>query len=93
VDISANDARCGVRCATRDHLPMVGNVPDYDATLTQYASSTNTGRRRRRAGLSQPVYAWRAGFARLCTAPLSAEILAAQMSANRCRWIATRWRR
>lgn len=26
VDISANDARCGVRCATRDHLPMVGNV-------------------------------------------------------------------
>jgi tRNA 5-methylaminomethyl-2-thiouridine biosynthesis bifunctional protein len=34
VDISGNDARCGVRCATRDHLPMVGNVPDYDATLT-----------------------------------------------------------
>jgi tRNA 5-methylaminomethyl-2-thiouridine biosynthesis bifunctional protein len=33
VDVSANDARCGVRCATRDHLPMVGNVPDYEATL------------------------------------------------------------
>ena len=37
VDVSANEARVGVRCATRDHLPMLGNVPDYDATLTQYA--------------------------------------------------------
>jgi tRNA 5-methylaminomethyl-2-thiouridine biosynthesis bifunctional protein len=25
-----------VRCATRDHLPMAGNVPDYDATLEAY---------------------------------------------------------
>ncbi|VDZ82301.1 tRNA 5-methylaminomethyl-2-thiouridine biosynthesis bifunctional protein MnmC [Kluyvera intermedia] len=38
VDVSANEARCGVRCATRDHLPMVGNVPDYEATLRDYAS-------------------------------------------------------
>ncbi len=38
VDTRGNDARCGVRCATRDHLPMVGNVPDYDATLAQYAT-------------------------------------------------------
>ncbi|MGK7489588.1 bifunctional tRNA (5-methylaminomethyl-2-thiouridine)(34)-methyltransferase MnmD/FAD-dependent 5-carboxymethylaminomethyl-2-thiouridine(34) oxidoreductase MnmC, partial [Salmonella enterica] len=37
VDVSGNSARCGVRCATRDHLPMVGNVPDYHATLTHYA--------------------------------------------------------
>ncbi|MBS4478351.1 elongation factor P hydroxylase, partial [Cronobacter sakazakii] len=32
------DARCGVRCATRDHLPMVGNAPDYAATLRDYAT-------------------------------------------------------
>lgn len=38
VDVSGKEARCGVRCATRDHLPMVGNVPDYDATLVEYAS-------------------------------------------------------
>jgi tRNA 5-methylaminomethyl-2-thiouridine biosynthesis bifunctional protein len=36
VDISAGEARCGVRCATRDHLPMVGNVPDFEATLETY---------------------------------------------------------
>ncbi|MGL0446473.1 hypothetical protein O6V51_22800, partial [Salmonella enterica subsp. enterica] len=24
VDVSGNSARCGVRCASRDHLPMVG---------------------------------------------------------------------
>lgn len=36
VDISDNQARCGVRCAIRDHLPMVGAVPDYAATLEQY---------------------------------------------------------
>ncbi len=38
VDVSDKEARCGVRCATRDHLPMVGNVPDYEATLVEYAS-------------------------------------------------------
>ena len=36
VDVSEGQARCGVRCATRDHLPMAGNVPDYDATLEVY---------------------------------------------------------
>ncbi|MBF4686692.1 bifunctional tRNA (5-methylaminomethyl-2-thiouridine)(34)-methyltransferase MnmD/FAD-dependent 5-carboxymethylaminomethyl-2-thiouridine(34) oxidoreductase MnmC, partial [Cronobacter sakazakii] len=38
VDVSAGDARCGVRCATRDHLPMVGNAPDYATTLRDYAT-------------------------------------------------------
>lgn len=47
VDVSGNSARCGVRCATRDHLPMVGNVPDYHATLTHYADLADNKRRRR----------------------------------------------
>ena len=83
MDISASDARCGVRCATRDHLPMVGNVPDYAATLTQYA---NLHERQDSAG-SAPVFhnlfmLGALGSRGICTAPLSAEILAAQMSAE-----------
>jgi tRNA 5-methylaminomethyl-2-thiouridine biosynthesis bifunctional protein len=57
---------------------MVGNVPDYDATLAICR------RWRKRAAPThrfiQPVYAGRAGFRGLCSAPLLAEILAAQMS-------------
>ena len=81
VDVSANDARCGVRCATRDHLPMVGNVPDYAATLAEYATLHESPE----TAISAPVYPelfmlGGLGSRGLCTAPLSAEVLAAQMS-------------
>ena len=81
VDISDNAARCGVRCATRDHLPMVGNVPDYHATLSQYAHLAED----KETAASAPVYPdlfmlGALGSRGLCTAPLCAEILAAQMS-------------
>jgi tRNA 5-methylaminomethyl-2-thiouridine biosynthesis bifunctional protein len=81
VDVSDNDARCGVRCATRDHLPMVGCVPDYAATLAQYADLADN----QRAAASAPVYPnlfmlGALGSRGLCSAPLAAEILAAQMS-------------
>ncbi|WP_054179321.1 bifunctional tRNA (5-methylaminomethyl-2-thiouridine)(34)-methyltransferase MnmD/FAD-dependent 5-carboxymethylaminomethyl-2-thiouridine(34) oxidoreductase MnmC [Trabulsiella odontotermitis] len=81
VDVSDNDARCGVRCATRDHLPMVGNVPDYAATLTQYADLAEN----KATAASAPVYPnlfmlGALGSRGLCSAPLAAEILAAQMS-------------
>ncbi|MFW0765216.1 bifunctional tRNA (5-methylaminomethyl-2-thiouridine)(34)-methyltransferase MnmD/FAD-dependent 5-carboxymethylaminomethyl-2-thiouridine(34) oxidoreductase MnmC [Trabulsiella odontotermitis] len=81
VDVSDNDARCGVRCATRDHLPMVGNVPDYAATLTQYADLAEN----KAAAANAPVYPnlfmlGALGSRGLCSAPLAAEILAAQMS-------------
>lgn len=81
VDVSENQARCGVRCATRDHLPMVGNVPDYEALLTQYADLAETKEQ------AAPAPVWPGlfmlgglGSRGLCTAPLGAEILAAQMS-------------
>ncbi|MDR3104946.1 MAG: bifunctional tRNA (5-methylaminomethyl-2-thiouridine)(34)-methyltransferase MnmD/FAD-dependent 5-carboxymethylaminomethyl-2-thiouridine(34) oxidoreductase MnmC [Yokenella regensburgei] len=81
VDVSANEARCGVRCATRDHLPLVGNVADYDATLAEYASLRDD---QANAPLA-PVYTHLfilggLGSRGLCSAPLTAEILAAQMS-------------
>lgn len=81
VDVSDNAARCGVRCATRDHMPMVGNVADYDATLNQYTTLAAD----KEHAVSAPVYSdlfmlGALGSRGLCTAPLCAEILASQMS-------------
>ncbi|MHA2899240.1 bifunctional tRNA (5-methylaminomethyl-2-thiouridine)(34)-methyltransferase MnmD/FAD-dependent 5-carboxymethylaminomethyl-2-thiouridine(34) oxidoreductase MnmC [Enterobacter sp. H2G27] len=81
VDVSAADARCGVRCATRDHLPMAGNVPDYEATLEVYQNLADN----RDKAVSAPVYPelyilGGLGSRGLCSAPLLAEVLASQMS-------------
>ncbi|MDU6435044.1 MAG: bifunctional tRNA (5-methylaminomethyl-2-thiouridine)(34)-methyltransferase MnmD/FAD-dependent 5-carboxymethylaminomethyl-2-thiouridine(34) oxidoreductase MnmC [Pantoea sp.] len=84
VDVSAGEARIGVRCATRDHLPMAGAVPDYDATLASYADLPEQ-RARGEAIAAAPHYAGlfllgALGSRGLCSAPLAAEVLAAQMS-------------
>ncbi len=81
VDISAGEARCGVRCATRDHLPMVGNVPDFEATLETYQDLAEN----KTSAANAPVYPelfmlGGLGSRGLCSAPLLAEVLAAQMS-------------
>jgi len=81
VDVSEGNARCGVRCATRDHLPMAGNVPDYEATLEAYQDLADN----RDNAVSAPVYPelymlGGLGSRGLCSAPLLAEVLAAQMS-------------
>ena len=81
VDVSTGEARCGVRCATRDHLPMAGNVPDYAATLRAYETLAG----HRDAAVTAPVYRHLyvlggLGSRGLCSAPLVAEILASQMS-------------
>lgn len=81
VDVSGNEARCGVRCATRDHLPMVGNVPDYDATLTKYATLAEEKEQAPTAPVHRNLFVLGAlGSRGLCSAPLAAELLAAQMS-------------
>ncbi|MHC3777150.1 bifunctional tRNA (5-methylaminomethyl-2-thiouridine)(34)-methyltransferase MnmD/FAD-dependent 5-carboxymethylaminomethyl-2-thiouridine(34) oxidoreductase MnmC [Enterobacter hormaechei] len=81
VDVSEGQARCGVRCATRDHLPMAGNVPDYDATLEVYQDLADS----KETVVSAPVHPelfmlGGLGSRGLCSAPLLAEALAAQMS-------------
>ncbi|WP_024562625.1 bifunctional tRNA (5-methylaminomethyl-2-thiouridine)(34)-methyltransferase MnmD/FAD-dependent 5-carboxymethylaminomethyl-2-thiouridine(34) oxidoreductase MnmC [Siccibacter turicensis] len=81
VDVSAGEARCGVRCATRDHLPMVGGVPDYDATLAAYAQRAGEPDDAPEAPVHPDLFMLGAlGSRGLCTAPLTAEVLAAQMS-------------
>ncbi|NUW58697.1 bifunctional tRNA (5-methylaminomethyl-2-thiouridine)(34)-methyltransferase MnmD/FAD-dependent 5-carboxymethylaminomethyl-2-thiouridine(34) oxidoreductase MnmC [Cronobacter muytjensii] len=84
VDVSAGDARCSVRCATRDHLPMVGNAPDYAATLSVYADlsrHTDAPDAVPLAPALENLFVLGAlGSRGLCSAPLAAEILASQMS-------------
>ena len=56
IDMSGEQARVGVRCASRDHLPFVGDVCQYDQLLEQYADLKNQqDSAARRTGLPQPV--------------------------------------
>ncbi|EOC1334566.1 bifunctional tRNA (5-methylaminomethyl-2-thiouridine)(34)-methyltransferase MnmD/FAD-dependent 5-carboxymethylaminomethyl-2-thiouridine(34) oxidoreductase MnmC [Cronobacter turicensis] len=84
VDVSAGDARCGVRCATRDHLPMVGNAPDYAATLRDYATLSHHASAPETVApapvLDNLFVLGALGSRGLCSAPLVAEILASQMN-------------
>ncbi|MER0125614.1 bifunctional tRNA (5-methylaminomethyl-2-thiouridine)(34)-methyltransferase MnmD/FAD-dependent 5-carboxymethylaminomethyl-2-thiouridine(34) oxidoreductase MnmC [Franconibacter daqui] len=81
VDVSGGEARCGVRCATRDHLPMVGNVADYEATLSQYATLAAAPENAAPAPVHANLFMLGAlGSRGLCSAPLAAEILASQMN-------------
>ena len=81
VDVSAGDARCGVRCASRDHLPMIGNVPDYEKTLQEYATLAENSEDAACAPVQPNLFMLGAlGSRGLCSAPLAAEVLASQMS-------------
>ncbi|MEN5014766.1 bifunctional tRNA (5-methylaminomethyl-2-thiouridine)(34)-methyltransferase MnmD/FAD-dependent 5-carboxymethylaminomethyl-2-thiouridine(34) oxidoreductase MnmC [Erwinia sp. Eh17-17] len=79
IDVSGGEARCGVRAATRDHLPMMGALPDYDATLQQYETLAQ-----QEHAVTAPVHAGlfvlgALGSRGLCSGPLAAEVLAAQL--------------
>lgn len=83
IDISAAEAHYGVRCTIRDHLPLIGNAPDYPQTLTQYANLV----RLKAQPATTPTAPYHhnlfilaaLGSRGLCSAPLAAEILAAQL--------------
>ncbi|KAB8312177.1 bifunctional tRNA (5-methylaminomethyl-2-thiouridine)(34)-methyltransferase MnmD/FAD-dependent 5-carboxymethylaminomethyl-2-thiouridine(34) oxidoreductase MnmC [Erwinia endophytica] len=80
VDVSAGSARCGVRCATRDHLPMIGPLPDYQQTLAQYASLATQREQAVAAPVHQGLFVLGAlGSRGLCSGPLAAEVLAAEL--------------
>lgn len=86
VDVSGQQARNGVRCAIRDHLPMVGALPDFDTTLAVYPQLSNTHPQPENV---PPAPCWPGlyllaalGSRGLCSAPLAAEVLAAQIAAE-----------
>lgn len=83
VDVSRSEARCGVRCTTRDHLPVIGDLPDYDRLLEQYAQLSQRPEQAQPAPVHQGVFVLGAlGSRGLCSGPLSAEVLAAQICAE-----------
>ncbi|MEI8596253.1 bifunctional tRNA (5-methylaminomethyl-2-thiouridine)(34)-methyltransferase MnmD/FAD-dependent 5-carboxymethylaminomethyl-2-thiouridine(34) oxidoreductase MnmC [Photobacterium sp. Hal280] len=80
IDFSAQDARTGVRCASRDHLPFVGDVCRYEALLSQYADL----REQQSEAADVPVYSGLyamigLGSRGLSSAPLLGEVLASQL--------------
>ncbi|WP_455816592.1 bifunctional tRNA (5-methylaminomethyl-2-thiouridine)(34)-methyltransferase MnmD/FAD-dependent 5-carboxymethylaminomethyl-2-thiouridine(34) oxidoreductase MnmC [Pseudomonas cerasi] len=80
IDVSDGKARCGVRAATRDHLPMMGALPDYEATLLQYETLAQQQQQAKPAPVYQGVFVLGAlGSRGLCSGPLAAEVLAAQL--------------
>ncbi|WP_375750764.1 bifunctional tRNA (5-methylaminomethyl-2-thiouridine)(34)-methyltransferase MnmD/FAD-dependent 5-carboxymethylaminomethyl-2-thiouridine(34) oxidoreductase MnmC [Vibrio sp. HN007] len=83
VDTSGNQSRQGVRCVTRDHLPFVGNICDFEKTLEQYADLRNN----KESAELIPVYQNLFGFIGLgsrglSSAPLMAELLASQIAGD-----------
>ncbi|RLM24887.1 bifunctional tRNA (5-methylaminomethyl-2-thiouridine)(34)-methyltransferase MnmD/FAD-dependent 5-carboxymethylaminomethyl-2-thiouridine(34) oxidoreductase MnmC [Brenneria alni] len=86
IDMSGRQARQGVRCALRDHLPLVGAVPNYQQTLACYQHLLP-----QRCATEKlppaPVFPdlfiiGALGSRGLCSAPLAAEILASQIYAE-----------
>ncbi|MGF1689027.1 bifunctional tRNA (5-methylaminomethyl-2-thiouridine)(34)-methyltransferase MnmD/FAD-dependent 5-carboxymethylaminomethyl-2-thiouridine(34) oxidoreductase MnmC [Photobacterium japonica] len=80
LDFSANNARVGVRCASRDHLPFVGDVCDFDALLAQYADLRDNQDSAQPVPVYPNLYAMIGlGSRGLSSAPLLGEVLASQI--------------
>ncbi|WP_219271969.1 bifunctional tRNA (5-methylaminomethyl-2-thiouridine)(34)-methyltransferase MnmD/FAD-dependent 5-carboxymethylaminomethyl-2-thiouridine(34) oxidoreductase MnmC [Aeromonas jandaei] len=80
VDVSGNEARVGVRCASRDHLPVVGPVARL-ASLTDHYAGLHTDQQNAASLPCHPgLYVLGAlGSRGLCSAPLCGELLASEI--------------
>ncbi len=80
VDISGNEARVGVRCASRDHLPVVGPVARL-ASLADHYAGLHTDQQNAASLPCHPgLYVQGAlGSRGLCSAPLCGELLASEI--------------
>ncbi|WP_421230564.1 bifunctional tRNA (5-methylaminomethyl-2-thiouridine)(34)-methyltransferase MnmD/FAD-dependent 5-carboxymethylaminomethyl-2-thiouridine(34) oxidoreductase MnmC [Aeromonas jandaei] len=80
VDVSDNEARVGVRCASRDHLPVVGPVARL-ASLTDHYAGLHTDQQNAASLPCHPgLYVLGAlGSRGLCSAPLCGELLASEI--------------
>jgi len=75
--VMSDHARVAVRCAIRDHLPMVGVLSDYQQFVEQPARPKEQIVESYHSGLS---ILGGLGSRGLCSAPLAAEILASQLA-------------
>lgn len=80
IDTSDNEGRVGIRCAVRDRVPVVGNVPNFEQQCADYQNLYNLRRRKENippAANFDNLYLMGAlGSRGLTTAPLLAETLA-----------------
>ncbi|WP_261396871.1 bifunctional tRNA (5-methylaminomethyl-2-thiouridine)(34)-methyltransferase MnmD/FAD-dependent 5-carboxymethylaminomethyl-2-thiouridine(34) oxidoreductase MnmC [Photobacterium rosenbergii] len=80
IDMSGEQARVGVRCASRDHLPFVGDVCQYDQLLEQYADLKNQQDSAENVPVYHNLYSMIGlGSRGLSSAPLLGELLASQI--------------
>ncbi|QYK02708.1 FAD-dependent 5-carboxymethylaminomethyl-2-thiouridine(34) oxidoreductase MnmC [Shewanella psychrotolerans] len=85
VDITGHSARVGVRMVTRDHAPMMGCAPDFDAISKVYQSQQPSRESAKywqstKAPVHDGLFVLGGlGSRGLTSGPLAAEILAAQM--------------
>ncbi|MGL6263900.1 bifunctional tRNA (5-methylaminomethyl-2-thiouridine)(34)-methyltransferase MnmD/FAD-dependent 5-carboxymethylaminomethyl-2-thiouridine(34) oxidoreductase MnmC [Aeromonas jandaei] len=80
VDISGNEARVGVRCASRDHLPVVGPVARVASLADHYAGLHTDQQNAAPLPLHSGLYVLGAlGSRGLCSAPLCGELLASEI--------------
>ncbi|MEI9749975.1 bifunctional tRNA (5-methylaminomethyl-2-thiouridine)(34)-methyltransferase MnmD/FAD-dependent 5-carboxymethylaminomethyl-2-thiouridine(34) oxidoreductase MnmC [Moellerella wisconsensis] len=86
IDISEKKSRQGIRGVIRDHLPLVGNVPHFEQLITQYATLAQQIKQQQpiaEAAIWPNLFVNGAlGSRGLCSAPLCAEIIAAQIFAE-----------
>ncbi len=80
VDVSDNEARVGVRCASRDHLPVVGPVARLQGLADHYALLQHDQHNAQPLPLHPGLYVLGAlGSRGLCSAPLCGELLASEI--------------
>ncbi|MCH7375592.1 bifunctional tRNA (5-methylaminomethyl-2-thiouridine)(34)-methyltransferase MnmD/FAD-dependent 5-carboxymethylaminomethyl-2-thiouridine(34) oxidoreductase MnmC [Aeromonas sp. MR19] len=80
VDISGNEARVGVRCASRDHLPVVGPIARLANLADHYAQLQRDQQNAAPLPLHPGLYVLGAlGSRGLCSAPLCGELLASEI--------------
>ncbi len=80
VDVSGNEARVGVRCASRDHLPVVGPIARLTNLADHYAQLQRDQQNAAPLPLHPGLYVLGAlGSRGLCSAPLCGELLASEI--------------
>lgn len=81
VDTSGNQSRQGVRCVSRDHLPFVGNVGNFDQIKQSYANLQTTAQddAEKTPHHDNLFCLLGLGSRGLSSAPLMAELLASQI--------------
>ncbi len=81
VDVSGNESRQGIRCVSRDHLPFIGNIGQFEAITEQYAQLSTMNEFNAPDIVQYPQLYSLIGLGSrgLSSAPLMAETLASQM--------------